>query len=1743
MDVFGVHDQLISDYRAFTSGAVNVRDEEIASRVRQGLDDGDQWPDPWLSLNPNFADGGSVPELVDAGVLHPESKRIFQVGKSEDSFDGTPMRLYRHQRDAIEAARTGDSYVLITGTGSGKSLAYIIPIVDRVLRERDQGIKGGVKAIIVYPMNALANSQMEELSKFLTHGYGKGAEPVTFARYTGQESESERRAILDAPPDILLTNYVMLELMLTRPRERKGLIRAAQGLRFLVLDELHTYRGRQGADVAMLVRRVRDACQAPGLQCVGTSATMATEGTSEDQQRVVAEVASKIFGTTVHPHRVIGETLTRATAGGELDPDALAAKVREPTREASYEELVNDPLARWIESTFGLDTEEGTGRLVRRRPTTIRRAAAELAALTKLEPEACAEAIKTTLRAGTKAAHPTIQGRSLFAFRLHQFLSKGDTVYVSLEPKSTRHITREYQLWVPGEPHKLLLPLAFCRQCGQEYLIVAYDEQGGRPVIRHRREDDEHAGYLYISEQAPWPETLAQALAEQRLPDSWLTYDSGGNPEVIPSRRKYVPQTMYVLPDGTIGDRERGVRAAFVPTPFGFCLACGVSYEQMRGDDFGKLARLDQEGRSSAITVVSGSVVRSLEQMPDHELAANARKLLTFVDNRQDASLQAGHFNDFAQVVQLRGALYHAAVQAGEEGLQDESLAKEVLAQLGLDHADYAANPEELSSQRRRTQRAMREVITYRLFVDLERGWRVTMPNLEQTGLIRIDYADLDELAARDALWKDTYGPLATADAATRAELMRVLLDEMRRVLAIDAEVLTDVGFEEMRTLSRQLREPWALPDRERLVPVGTVFPRSGKAGGSRSELNLSGRSRYGRYLRRPGRFPHWGARIDTEDAQRIITDLFKVMARHGLVTEAVKAKDGNPPGYRINSSVIIWRAGDGRYGAPDPLRWQFNDTDAHPRVDPFFRELYRSKSRNFAGLVAREHTAQVPSEVRREREHRFRNADLKLLYCSPTMELGVDIAGLNAVAMRNVPPTPANYAQRSGRAGRSGQAALVVTYCSSGNSHDRYYFRRSAEMVAGSVVPPRLDLGNEDLIRAHVQAIWLAETEVPLGRAMPDLIDIADEKNLPLLQHVADQIRDPQAQQRALRRAENMLAGLLDVLAKETTWWDEEWLPRVVRSAPERFDAAFDRWRDLYRKAKSEREIQHRRADDYTLTQEARRRASRRRAEAETQLRLLRNEQDRGEMLSDFNPYRYLASEGFLPGYSFPRLPIAAYIPGRGGARYDESGDYLQRSRFIAIREFGPGALIYHEGSRYQVKRVQVPTDGGGNVATGEARRCRNCGYHHEPRPGLDLCEMCREPLPIATGGWMQLHTVFTERRERISSDEEERRRAGFELQTSYRFTDHGKRKGRLDAEAVDDQGLIAELVYGDSATVRVANLGYRRRGKDQGLGFMLDTVNGRWLPARDTKHIQPGTELTDEETGLAEGDYEDVVSRMRVIPYVEDRRNILVFTLAKPVSQEAALSLQYALERGIEAVFQLEDSELDSEPLPPDHGPERLRMLFVESAEGGAGVLRRLQAEPDALARVARRALQIAHFDPDTGADLGSSRPGERCERGCYDCLLSFGNQRVHHLIDRHAARDLLLRLARGTVRRDEKPGELTAKADSALEGELIDWLAARGYRLPTEQQVLVTEALAQPDYVYRLPGAQVAVFVDGPHHDDAHVSARDSEAEERLLDAGWHVIRFPHDGDWERIVRENRSVFGPGEQTGQDEGRPGS
>jgi len=1735
MDVFRVRDQLIESYEAYMRSFLRIRDPRIVAKVDEGLAAGVLWPHPLIQLNPAFEPGRSIDELVTEGVLHPTCRQVFRGGKSPERPQGRLLRLHRHQEDAVRAARRGVSYVLTTGTGSGKSLAYILPIVDHVLR---QGSGRGIQAIVIYPMNALANSQLGELQKFLGHGFD--LPPVTFARYTGQESEEERRKIVAQPPDILLTNYVMLELILTR-HEEQGLIDAAHGLRFLVLDELHAYRGRQGADVALLLRRCRDLMAAEQMQCVGTSATLAGPGSQAEQREEVARMASRLFGTEVRPEDVIGETLRRATA--PADPrdqafkDALRQRLVAPAAApvaapavATAEDLdafLADPLARWIEATFGVEEEGRTGdpgRLTRATPRALAGpdgAAARLAELTDHPAELCSRAIAEGLLAGQRYRDPETD-LPAFAFRLHQFISRGETVFSTLDGEGERHLTLVPQHFKPGDRGRVLFPLAFCRECGQEYYTVRRVEaaRGGGVSYAARELGDSfkgkghQPGFLYLDTTVPWPESEEEAIAAEQLPEDWLEEAPRGGVRLRRGRQDWLPKSVRVTPDGS-ENAEGGLRLAFVPAPFRFCLRCGVEYASRQRSDFGKLTTLGSGGRSTATTVLALNAIRLLR---GDDLPAAARKLLSFTDNRQDASLQAGHFNDFIAVGVLRAGLAQALAAAGPEGISHEDLTAAVFRALDLPFADYAANPEASFQAADATRRALREVLGYRLYRDLERGWRITSPNLEQCGLLEITYPYLDDLCAREEPWAKAPPALASAAPELRARIARTLLDFLRRELAIHVQYLDPSYQERIEQRGRQhLRPPWALDEGEegRLTAGRLAFPRSRRKKELPGPLYVSPRGGFGQYLRRRSVLGEAG-RLSLVETEEIIKSLFDLLTTGDLLA---RVGEGEEAAWQLNAAAMTWRAGRGEAAFHDPIRL--------PRLPPeglqpnsFFIEFYRQVAPHLGGIEAAEHTAQVDAEQRQRREERFRTAELPVLFCSPTMELGVDIAELNLVNLRNVPPTPANYAQRSGRAGRGGQPALVFTYCATGSPHDQYFFKRPLQMVRGQVAPPRHDLANEDLVRAHVHAIWLTEARQRLGKTLKEVLDLGQEPELPLLPSLAAVLAEPGARARARRRAAAVLATLADELGA-SDWYDEQWLDRTFDALPASFEAACERWRNLYRSALAQVRYQNRIIQDPTRPAAEKTRAKSLRTEAEKQLELL-TELGKG-MQSDFYSYRYFASEGFLPGYSFPRLPISAYIPGRQRRRGQE--EFLSRPRFLAISEFGPRAVIYHEGSRYQISRVILPYEGDA-LHTRTIKQCPACGYLHpvveEPAP--DVCDRCGHRLGAMLANLLRMENVSTRRRDRINSDEEERLRLGYELVSGVRFAVRGGRPAsRMGTARGADESPLATLTHGHAATLWRINLGWSRRTDREEVGFLLDVERGFW--ARNPQ-------LTDEDEPQ-----EDLSGRLRrVIPFVEDRRNCLLFEAAEHLPPRALPSLRAALKNAIQAVFQLEDSEIAAELLPGEGDGARL-LLFYEAAEGGAGVLRRLLDEAEALARVAREALSICHFDPADGSDLGHP-PGreEICTAACYDCLMSYGNQRHHARLDRHAIRDYLLALAASSVTagpgeaaREDHLATLEAHCDSELERRWLALLERRGHHLPDAAQETIDGAATRPDFLYRQH--RVAIYIDGPMHDFPDKATEDREIDARLERLGFLVLRFHHrqEATWKEILDRFPSSFG--------------
>ena len=430
MKAFEFDQHIVESYARFSRSFSTIRALDLHEAIEGKYREGHFWPDALLSLNPRYEAGPTVDELVESGDLCPETAQVFRFGTE-------PIKFHRHQGQAIAKARAGQSFVVTTGTGSGKSLCFFVPIVDAIVRARKTGEALRTRAIIVYPMNALANSQIKEIEKFIDQsGLPESLKPVV-RRYTGQESQKAREEIAKNPPDILLTNFMMAELLLTRQDSVDSQVIAnARGLEFIVLDELHTYRGRQGADVAILVRRLRDRCtpdKAP--LCIGTSATMISEGSDASRALAVSEVASQMFGAPIGPDGVIDESLRRATDDGLALPDIVSKLPgvieRGVPDRLTDEELLKHPLAVWAELALGL--EDGLV-LKRRRPTPFGEAGTLLAQASGADRARCEAVLARFLsRASLPEAERGGGGEDTFlAFKLHRFIAGAGDVFATL---------------------------------------------------------------------------------------------------------------------------------------------------------------------------------------------------------------------------------------------------------------------------------------------------------------------------------------------------------------------------------------------------------------------------------------------------------------------------------------------------------------------------------------------------------------------------------------------------------------------------------------------------------------------------------------------------------------------------------------------------------------------------------------------------------------------------------------------------------------------------------------------------------------------------------------------------------------------------------------------------------------------------------------------------------------------------------------------------------------------------------------------------------------------------------------------------------------------------------------------------------------------------------------------------------------------------------------------------------------
>jgi len=1706
-NIFDLHQTVIGEYKSYVKSFIHINDPQIRQFVDSKITDGAFWPEPLLQFNPSLKRRGPIASLAGPGkLLRPELAQLFEG-----------YEIYEHQAQAMELGIQGRDFVVTSGTGSGKSLTYLGSIFHRALSE---AWGSGIRAILVYPMNALINSQFEEIKKYQKNfeDIAKKPFPVQFAMYTGQENESDRQKVEDGLPQVILTNYMMLELIMTRRKESRLRESIRDNLQFLLFDELHMYRGRQGADIAMLVRRIRAAAKNK-VVCFGTSATMAS-GKPSEQRKAVASFSSTIFGTQIIADQIVSETIEPAfSARGKATADELRqALLRGCDTNDSEEALLASPLAHWLESEIALArVEEETGTvIIRGKPLAQTNIEQRLAEATGVDLAKCKATFQNLLlwinRVNSKKSDFR---KSYLPYKVHQFISQTGSVYATLPnvPGGMKlRIEPGVSIKIDGVDYPIY-PLVFSRATGCAYYCVAHDEERGmlpRDFEDYSPEagDDAKNGYFILGGSDIWDPDEQM----ENMPDEWVTI-SNGERKFNKETQAKAPQHFHLNPTGAAfkAPGKNTTEGWFMPEPLLFDPTGGVFFDH-RTSEGTKLARLGMEGRSTATTVTSLAVLRAQEGA---ELPVDKRKILSFSDNRQDSALQAGHFNDLVKVVELRHGIAKALGTKAE--LDHTTIDNALYNALGLEPRDYAKieNPE--GPVRAQLEKTFREYLFYRVLADLRRGWRINLPNLEQTGLLTIGYRNLEEVSRNNETWKEI-PVLGTLDIARREVVLGNILDHIRREYAISSENWLNSDekiIQCFRNINEKLKAPWLFDDHtekpENFSP--RVISLTGTKGGKRYRISSAGpRSVLGKYLRKVGQ--EVSVEISKEKYPKAIEALFEKLVNLGFLDTVASKGEGGAPvtHYRIKLDCILWRPGDGKEVKWDEVRRYTYQKLLRSKPNQYFQNLYRTGFGRVTRYLAEDHTAQVNSDHRKQREKDFREGKLSALFCSPTMELGIDIRTLDVVHMRSVPPGPANYAQRGGRAGRSGQSALILVTCSPWSPHDNHYFGKPSEMIAGQVSVPRIDLCNEELIRSHLHALFM-EANCPgaLKDSIGNLLEI-EKPELPLAEHAQNDLVLLPANRAKLAEAFKHVLGELHVrLLDETQWYDEEWIERKFESASNAFDKCLGRWRGMYLDTiRMQEKSQAVKRNPHLKTSSDEYRDAERQEKQAIYLRGLLLNQNKGT-LSEFYPWRYLASEGFLPGYNFTRLPLRAAIP------VGDSCEYLSRPRFVALREFGPQNLIYHSGNKYQVNQLSWNED---TRVPSEARVVVKSGYWlSDQEKNAEVCPFTGEKLEAANRDYKTLSSLVpmmeshTQPISRITCEEEERVSKGYRIDTFF-SVDGGKERVRNVPIEVDGEKLL-NLSYIPAARIVQVNRGWRDSNHD---GFYIGEKSGFYKSAEQYKDFLK----KKKEDGDGDRSKEEITS---INLYTSANADALYIQPLAPLGlgEDGVITLQYALLGAIVREFQIEPNEIAATRMGD---PKQPNIFIFEASEGSLGILTQFAHDPSLFTRIIKAAQKVCRYDEPEYEDKAS-----------YQDLLSYYNQREHHLIDRFLIKDALEKLALCIPRVDKAHGidyesqyeTLKAKADphSVTETKFLKFLHDLGLRLPDEAQKKVPDLYCQPDFYYK-GTPEVWVFCDGSPHDGVAERKNDKNMRDQLRDRGYDVIEWHYRDPLEKLVERRRDIF---------------
>lgn len=1049
-----------ASYRRYLKTLLAPRDPGLARAFDSAIDGSNLIvKGPLLEVTPPYAPGASLADLIDDGTLH----RDFSLLDSE----ALPMTrpLYQHQETAIRKVVGGRNLVVSTGTGSGKTESFLVPILNSLIDERANGTLGpGVRALLLYPMNALANDQLKRLRALL-----KGMPDITFGRYTGETEQTRRDAeatfraanpgeerlpnellsreeMRTNPPHFLLTNYAMLEYLLLRPADLDLFDGDHAGTwRFIALDEAHVYDGAQGAEVALLLRRLRQRVgRDRPLRCIATSASL-TGKTPKTQGEEVTTFARNLFDV---PFEFVADDAERQdlvvptrlrrneTPTWSLDDANL---IRLAQSDADLEDLAARANG---DAADALHTEKHVSDLqaiLARGPVS----AGDLGPQLWPDTKDSAKNLEALVALGSKARDAS--GNPVLSARYHLFVRATEGAYVSFGDTMPRVLLGRHE--VDPDTGRAVFEFGTCQRCGAVHLAGDREVLQGREFFRPAKKDGQ-VRWLVLTDTPG--ESMVDEDEATLAPDGESTADT---------HVKHLCAgcgalgsdvcTNGACPGGPMLRVREHARTSAVMSK---CTECGARARQV-------IRRLRTD-TNAAPAVITTALYQHLPPAADETIdeVGEGRKLLMFSDSRQAAAFAAPYLGKtYRRMIERR----YLTMVLTDAKYRDEQLAAEDLADYAAKKAVQAYHFEETAT-RATIKRTVNPWVMAELMALDQRQ------SLEGLGLMAVRV-----FRSRHAQLPPAFAALGLSDDEAWG-----LLDELLKIVRLQGAItlLDDVDIKaeifEPRNTQIRIRSMNSDPKKRIIswLPAGRPGTTNNRILFVRKALDALGADMPAEKLLEGC----WRFLLD-QNVFRLVADK-SVGDVYQIDHAMLRILPGADCDWYQCSSCRRLTANNVRdvcpHGACDGKLQKFRvpdvEDDAH-----HYRTMYRTMLP--APLSAKEHTAQWESKAAAAIQREFIDGKVNVLSCSTTFELGVDVGDLQSVVLRNMPPKTANYVQRAGRAGRrAASAALVLTYAKR-SSHDLSKYQNPESMIAGEMRIPWVPIENERIARRHAHSVALS--------------------------------------------------------------------------------------------------------------------------------------------------------------------------------------------------------------------------------------------------------------------------------------------------------------------------------------------------------------------------------------------------------------------------------------------------------------------------------------------------------------------------------------------------------------------------------------------------------------------------------------------------------------------------------------------